>query len=90
MDQISRIGMDTSKRIFQLHGVDQAEQPVLRKKLRRREMMAFFERLPPTQVAIEACGSAHHWGGGVKGSASEAGGMTPEGACSAPWATTSG
>jgi transposase len=62
VDQISRIGMDTSKRIFQLHGVDQAEQPVLRKKLRRREMMAFFERLPPTQVAIEACGSAHHWG----------------------------
>jgi len=62
MDQVSRIGMDTSKRIFQLHGVDQAEQPVLRKKLRRREMMAFFERLPATQVAIEACGSAHHWG----------------------------
>ena len=61
MDQISRIGMDTSKRIFQLHGVNAAEQPVLRRKLRRGEMIAFFERLPPTAVAIEACGSAHHW-----------------------------
>ncbi len=62
MTEISRIGMDTSKRIFQLHGVDRAEQPSLRKKLRRREMMLFFERLPPTVVAIEACGSAHFCG----------------------------
>ncbi len=61
MNEISRIGMDTSKRIFQLHGVDHAEQPVLRKKLRRREMILFFERLPPTVVAIEACGAAHYW-----------------------------
>jgi transposase len=61
MDQLIRIGMDTSKRIFQLHGVDQAEQPILRKKLRRAEMVAFFARLSPTEVAIEACGASHHW-----------------------------
>jgi transposase len=61
MDQISRIGMDTSKRIFQLHGVNRSEQPVLRKKLRRAEMVAFFARLAPTEVAIEACGASHHW-----------------------------
>jgi transposase len=61
MEQISRIGMDTSKHIFQLHGVNAAEEPVLRKKLRRKEMVRFFEDLPPTQVAIEACGSSHHW-----------------------------
>jgi len=61
MEQISRIGMDTSKHIFQLHGVSAAEKPVLRKKLRRKEMVRFFEELPPTQVAIEACGSSHHW-----------------------------
>ena len=61
MDQISRIGMDTSKHIFQLHGVNAAEAPVLRKKLRRREMVAFFEKLAPTVIAIEACGASHHW-----------------------------
>ena len=61
MEQIIRIGMDTSKHVFQLHGVNAAEQPVLRKKLRRSEMIAFFEKLPATTVAIEACGSSHHW-----------------------------
>src|SRR3954468_13834593 len=53
--------MDTSKHIFQLHGVNAAERPVLRRKLRRRDMIAFFERLSPTRVAIEACGASHHW-----------------------------
>jgi transposase len=53
--------MDTSKHVFQLHGVDAAEEPVLRKKLRRKEVAAFFEKLPPTVVAIEACGGSHHW-----------------------------
>ena len=61
MDQICRIGMDTSKHVFQLHGVNAAEVPVLRKKLRRKEMIAFFEKLAPTVVAIEACGASHHW-----------------------------
>ena len=61
MEQVSRIGMDTSKHIFQLHGVDATERPVLRRKLRRRDMIAFFERLPPTRIAIEACGASHHW-----------------------------
>lgn len=61
MNQVSRIGMDTSKRIFQLHGVDAAEQPVLRKKLPRDRMIAFFEALPPVVVALEACGASHHW-----------------------------
>ena len=61
MDQISRIGMDTSKQVFQLHGVNAAEAVVLRKKLRRKEMVAFFEKLAPTVIAIEACGASHHW-----------------------------
>ena len=59
MEQISRIGMDTSKHVFQLHGVNAAEAPVLRKKLRRKEMVAFFEKLSPTLIAIEACGASH-------------------------------
>jgi transposase len=53
--------MDTSKHIFQLHGVTAAEAPVLRKKLRRKEMLAFLEKLGPTVIAIEACGASHHW-----------------------------
>jgi transposase len=61
MEQISRIGMDTSKRFFQLHGVNAAETVVLRKKLRRKEMVGFFEKIAPTVVGIEACGASHHW-----------------------------
>lgn len=61
MDQIIRIGMDTSKHIFQLHGVDAAERPVLRKRLGRRQMVAFFAKLPATVIGIEACGAAHYW-----------------------------
>ena len=61
MNQISRIGMDTSKHVFQLHGVNAAEAVVLRRKLRRKEMVAFFEKLAPTVIAIEACGASHHW-----------------------------
>ena len=61
MNQVIRIGMDTSKHMFQLHGVNAAETPVLRKKLGRKEMMTFFERLAPTVIAIEACGASHHW-----------------------------
>ena len=61
MEQIIRIGMDTSKHVFQLHGVNAAEQPILRKKLRRKDMVAFFEKSPPTVIAIEACGGSHHW-----------------------------
>src|SRR5215475_8408067 len=54
--------MDTSKSVFQLHGVDAAEQPVLRKKLRRRDVLAFFAKLEPTRIGMEACGGAHYWG----------------------------
>ena len=61
MEQVSRIGLDTSKRIFQVHGVDKAERPVLRRKLSRSAMMAFFAKLPPTIVAMEACGASHYW-----------------------------
>lgn len=57
-----RIGMDTSKSVFQLHGVDQGEAVVVRRQFRRAEMIRYFEKLPPALVAIEACGSSHYWG----------------------------
>jgi transposase len=56
-----RIGMDTSKSVFQLHGVDENELVVVRRQFRRAEMIRYFERLPPVLVAIESCGSSHHW-----------------------------
>ena len=61
MEQVSRIGMDTSKHVFQLHGVNASDEVVLRRKLRRKEMVAFFEKIAPTVIAIEACGASHHW-----------------------------
>jgi len=67
VDQIIRIGMDTSKHVFQLHGVDAAEQPVLRKRLRRGQVERFFARLAPTEVGLEACGGAHHWARVLRG-----------------------
>lgn len=57
-----RIGMDTAKNVFQLHGVDETEAVVLRRQMRRDQMIRYFEKLPPTLVAIESCGSSHHWG----------------------------
>jgi transposase len=61
VNQISRIGMDTSKYIFVLHGVDAAERVVLRKKLSRKQVMEFFAKLPPTVVGMEACGASQYW-----------------------------
>jgi transposase len=61
VNDLIRIGVDTSKSVFVLHGVDAAEQPVLRRKLRRRQVLEFFAKLPPTQVGMEACGGSHHW-----------------------------
>lgn len=61
MDKLIRIGVDTSKNVFQLHGVDDTEQPVLRRKLRRKEVLKFFAGIPPARVAMEACGASHHW-----------------------------
>src|ERR1700726_5032420 len=53
--------MDTSKHFFQLHGVDAAERPVLRRKLRRVDVLAFFAKLPPAVIGMEACGASHFW-----------------------------
>jgi transposase len=59
--QITTIGLDLAKHVFQLHGVDQEGQVVLRRRLRRAEVVRFFSSLPPCLVGIEACSTAHHW-----------------------------
>lgn len=61
MEKIARIGMDTSKNVFQLHGVNDAEEPVLRRRLRRAQMVSFMSRLSPTLIGIEAGGASHYW-----------------------------
>ena len=58
---IIRIGLDTSKHVFQVHGVDENEKVVLRRQLRRREVEKFFAKLASTRIGIEACGASHHW-----------------------------
>ena len=55
--RIIRIGLDTAKHVFQVHGVDESEQPVFR----RGEMVRFFSRLAPTRIGLEGCGAAHYW-----------------------------
>lgn len=61
METITTIGLDIAKSVFQVHGVDAAGQVVIRRQLRRRQVLAFFQRLPPCLVGIEACASSHHW-----------------------------
>jgi transposase len=78
VEQIIRIGMDTSKHIFQLHGVNEGEQPVLRRKLRRKEMLAFFAKLEPTVIGIEACGGSHHLARQLQGLGHEAKLLPPQ------------
>jgi transposase len=59
--RIIRVGLDTSKHVFQIHGVDENEQPVLRRQIRRSEVAKFFGKLPSTRIGLEACGASHHW-----------------------------
>jgi transposase len=59
--EITTIGLDIAKRVFQAHGVNEAGRAVLRRKLTRSEVLDFFRALPPCLVGIEACGTAHHW-----------------------------
>lgn len=60
--QITTVGIDLAKNVFQLHGVDQRGKIALRKQLRREQLMAFFANLPPCLIGMEACGGAHHRG----------------------------
>ena len=61
MKQISTIGLDLAKRVFQVHGADAQGLPLFNRKLRRSEVLHFFKKLPACLVGMEACGSAHYW-----------------------------
>lgn len=61
MGQVSTIGLDLAKNVFQVHGIDAAGQVSVRRSLRRAEVLSFFAKLAPCLVGMEACGTAHHW-----------------------------
>src|SRR5450631_1349417 len=67
MGEVSTIGLDIAKAVFQVHGVDGAGAVVIRKRISRSKMLEFFADLPPCLVGIEACPSAHHWGRELQG-----------------------
>jgi transposase len=62
MGEVSTIGLDIAKSVFQVHGVDAAGAVVIRKRVSRAKVLGYFGELPPCLVGIEACPSAHHWG----------------------------
>src|SRR5438105_10206609 len=61
MQTITTVGLDIAKSVFQVHGVDAAGQVVIRRQLKRRYVLAFFQKLSPCLVGIEACASSHYW-----------------------------
>ena len=61
MTKITTIGLDLAKNVFQVHGVDAEGRVGVARQLRRKQVLAFFAKLPPCLVGIEACGSAHYW-----------------------------
>ena len=59
--EITTVGIDLAKNVFQVHGIDERGKAVLRKQLRRGQVAVFFANLPPCVIGMEACASAHHW-----------------------------
>jgi len=62
MQVVTAVGLDIAKSVFQVHGVDVEGKAVVQRKLKRRYVLAFFEKLPPCLVGIEACATSHYWG----------------------------
>jgi hypothetical protein len=61
MQTVTTVGLDIAKSVFQVHGVDGDGKVIIRRQLKRRYVVAFFQKLPPCLVGIEACASSHHW-----------------------------
>ncbi len=61
MNEVTTIGVDLAKNVFQVHGVDGSGGTVIRRQLRRRQVLPFFRKQPPCLIGMEACATAHHW-----------------------------
>jgi len=62
MQEITTIGLDIAKSVFQVHGIDASGAVIVRRQLRRSQVLPFFRKLPACVIGIEACATAHHWG----------------------------
>ena len=61
MKSTTTIGLDLAKEVFQIHGVDADQKVTVKRQLKRKDVLAFFEKLPPCLVGMEACAGAHYW-----------------------------
>src|SRR5215813_983220 len=61
MQAITTVGLDIAKSVFQVHGVSATGEVIIRRQLKRRHVLPFFQRLPPCVVGMEACATSHHW-----------------------------
>jgi len=61
MNEVTTIGLDLAKSVFQVHGADASGEPVMRRQFRRRQVIPFFRALPPCLIGVEACATSHHW-----------------------------
>ena len=59
--KVTTIGLDLAKNVFQVHGIDSTGKVIVRRSLRRRQMIPFFGRLDPCLIGMEACGTSHYW-----------------------------
>ena len=65
MQEITTIGLDIAKSVFQVHRIDVSGAVIVRRQLRRRQVLPFFRKLPACVIGIEACATAHHWAGSL-------------------------
>jgi transposase len=61
MQTVTTVGLDIAKSVLQVHGIDAEGKVIIRRQLKRRYVLAFFQKLPRCVVGIEACASSHHW-----------------------------
>ena len=61
MGEMSTVGLDIAKNVFQVHGVDNDGKVIVRRQLRRGQVLKYFAKAPPCLIGMEACATAHHW-----------------------------
>ena len=81
MTEVITIGIDIAKNVFQIHGIDAAGEVVIRRQLRRRQVLSFFRKQPRCLVGMEACATAHHWAREIAALGHAVKLMPPRGAC---------
>ena len=73
MGEVSTIGLDIAKSVFQVHGIDDEGGVVVRRQLKRRQVLSFFNKLPACLIGVEACATSHHWAANLRSLATKYG-----------------